>query len=172
MADNRNKSGGDEKETPAQKFFRQREEKRKKREKREAKRKARLQKPRDMKRSFPQTPGIYKLINQRTGEVFVSYSQNMANGISNHLFRLKINDHNNPDLQEDYNNGDRFDVVILREYMDYNRDELMEDTKSFIELEDSYYHGYNRHIGGTFDPKAYNHPGGRLDGSSIVRRFD
>ena len=50
MSRNRNTSGNEEpKETPAQKFFREREEKRKKREKREAKRKAREAKKKGIK---------------------------------------------------------------------------------------------------------------------------
>ena len=153
------------KETPAQKFFREREEKKRKREKREAKRKARLLKPKDMCGAFPHKPGIYKLINKRTGEVFVSYSQRMAGGIKNHLFYLERDRHDNPDLQEDYNNGDRFNVAILKEYPDYDKEVLEEDAKEFIKIENSYNRGYNRSPGGKHNPNSYNHPGYRLDGS-------
>ena len=153
------------KETPAQKFFREREEKLAKKRKREERRKARLQKPKDMNGAFPHTPGIYKLINKRTGEVFVSYSQRIAGGINNHLFKLRRGDHDNPDLQEDYDNGDRFNVVVLKEYMDYDKDELAEDAKEFIERENSYNRGYNRSPGGKNNTNSYSHPGYRLDGS-------
>lgn len=162
----RSKSNSDEtKETPAQKFFREREEKLAKKRRRQERRKARLLKPKDIGGAFPHKPGIYKLVNKRTGEVFVSYSQRMARGIQNHQFKLKIDDHDNPDLQEDYNNGDRFNVVILKEYLDYDKEELAEDVKEFIEIENSYNRGYNRSPGGKHNPNLYNHPGYRLDGN-------
>ena len=109
-----------------------------------------------MSGAFLHTPGIYKLINKRTGKVYVSYSQNMSRGINNHLFKLRQNSHDNPDLQEDYNNGDRFNVVILREYMEYDKETLMEDTKDFIKSENSFIKGYNRSKGVTFNPN-YHH---------------
>ena len=153
MRRNRGKSGSEEvKETPGQKFLREREEKLAKKKRREERRKARLQKPKDMSGAFPHTPGIYKLINQRTGKVYVSYSQKMSWGIQHHLYKLKNNQHANPDLQEDYNNGDRFDVVILKEYMDYDKEVIMEDTKKFIESEDSFRRGYNRSKGVNYNP--------------------
>ena len=144
------------KETPTQKFFRQREEKLAKKRRREERRKVKLQKPKDMSGAFPHTPGIYKLINKRTGKVYVSYSKKMSRGINTHLFNLRHNSHDNPDLQEDYNKGDRFYVVILREYMEYDKETLMEDTKDFIKSENSFIKGYNRSKGVTFNPK-YHH---------------
>ena len=153
MRRNRGKSGSEDvKETPGQKFLREREEKLAKKKRREERRKARLQKPKDMSGAFPHTPGIYKLINQRTGKVYVSYSQKMSWGIQYHLYKLNNNQHANLDLQEDYNNGDRFDVVILKEYMDYDKEVIMEDTKKFIESEDSFRRGYNRSKGVNYNP--------------------
>ena len=160
------------KENPAQKFLRERKEKEEKNKKRERRRKARLKRPKDMGADFPSAPGVYKIINKRTGEVFVSYSKNMAWGIKSHDFKLRRGEHDNPDLQEDYDNGDRFNVVILKQYMDYDQREIMEDAKTFIESEDSYNAGYNRSKGGAFDSKAYNHPGYRLDGSRNRRKLD
>ena len=153
------------KETAAQKFFRERDEKLAKKRERKERRKARLLKPKDMNGAFPHKPGIYKLINKRTGEVFVSYSQRIAGGIQNHRLKLKKDDHDNPDLQEDYNNGDRFNVAILKEYPDYDKEVLEEDAKEFIKIENSYNRGYNRSPGGKHNPNSYNHPGYRLDGS-------
>ena len=176
----RSKSDSDEiKETPAQKFFREREEKRKKREKREAKRKAReakkkgikdnsSSKPIDMNGSFPTNPGIYKLVNRRTGEVFVSNSKNISSGVKRHLSNLRTHSHVNPDIQEDYDNGDRFYVVILREYNYYDKKIINMDTREYIEHENSYRRGYNRYIGGGFNPYENNpnhDTGRRLDGS-------
>ena len=173
-----NSVGDETKETPAQKFFREREEKRKKREKREAKRKAReakkrgvketiSNKPMDMNGSFPTTPAVYKIVNRRTGEVFVSNAKNLSNGVKRHLSALRNHTHDNKDLQEDYDNGDRFYVEILREYNFYDEKIIYEDKIEFVERENSYRSGYNRHIGGKFNPYANNpnhDPGRRLDG--------
>lgn len=180
MARDINSSNTEEvKETPAQKFFREREEKRKKREKRDAKRKVReakkrgvkepsSDKPMDMNGSFPTTPAIYKLVNIRTGEVFVSNAKNLSNGVKRHLSALRNRNHENKDLQEDYNNGDRFYVVILREYNYYDEKIMYEDKIEFVERENSYRRGYNRHFGGKVNPYANNpnhDTGRRLDGS-------
>ena len=143
-------------ESRTQKFFREREEKLAKKRKREERRKAKLYKPKDMGGAFPHTPGIYKLINKHTGKVYVSYSQKMSWGIQHHLFKLRNNRHKNQDLQDDYNNGDRFDVVILREYKGYDKEVLMDDTKKFIESENSYYQGYNRSKGVNYNPNYYH----------------
>ena len=140
----RSKSDSDEtKETPAQKFFREREEKRKKREKREAKRKAReakrkgikdtsSNKPMPMTGFFPTNPAIYKLVNTETGEVFVSYSKNMSNGVKKHLSALRNRSHDNPDLQEDYKNIHSFHVEILREYNYYDKKIIEQDAKEYL----------------------------------------
>ena len=165
MRRNRGKSGSEEvKETPGQKFLREREEKLAKKKRREERRKARLQKPKDMSGAFPHTPGIYKLVNKRTGEVFVSYSQRMAGGIQNHLFWLERGRHKNLDLQEDWDNGDRFDVVILKEYMDYDKELLEKEVVDFIEAENSFHCGYNR-SSGEHPGTASIYTGRRLDGS-------
>ena len=156
-------------ETRVQKFFREREEKRKKREKRAAKRKAKLRKPKDMSMAFPHNPGIYKLVNQRTGEVFVSYSQKMSWGIQTHLYYKEKGRHKNPDLQEDYDNGDRFDVVILKEYRDYDKEIIEKDVKDFIESENSFFSGYNRSSGKNHD-SASIYTGRRLDGSRNISK--
>lgn len=137
-------------ETPAEKFLREREEKRKKREKRDERRKAKLLKPKDMSGAFPHTPGVYKLINKRNGKVYVSYSQKLSWGIQTHLYFLRKNQHANHDLQWDYNNGDRFDVVILKEYTEYDEEVILKDVKEFIASENSFYDGYNRSRGANY----------------------
>ena len=168
----RSKSDSDEtKENPAQKFLREREERRKKREQREAKRKGiketSYDKPLPMTGRFPTNPAIYKLVHTETGEVFVSYSKNMSNGVKKHLSTLRNGSHVNPDLQEDYKNIHTFHVKILREYNYYDKSIIEQDVKEFIESEDSYHRGYNRYPGGGYNPYANNpnhDPGRRLDG--------
>lgn len=176
----RSKSNSDEtKETSVQKFFREREEKRKKREERELKRKAREAKKKRIKETsynkampmtgrFPTNPAIYKLVHNETGEVFVSYSKNMSNGVKKHLSALRNGSHVNPDLQEDYKNIHTFRVEILREYNYYDKKIIEQDAKEFIESENSYHRGYNRYSGGGYNPYENNpnhDTGRRLDGS-------
>lgn len=179
LVSNRKISDEDVKETPAQKFFREREEKLAKKKKWEEKKRKREEKRKgvkgsssnkkmDMNGSFPTNPAVYKLVNMRTGEVFVSNSKNMDNGVKRHLSNLRNRVHVNPDLQEDYNKGDRFYVVILREYYYYDRKVINQDTREYIEHENSYHSGYNRYIGGGFNPYENNpnhDTGRRLDGS-------
>ena len=157
-------------ETPAEKFLRERDEKLAKKRKRDERRKARLLKPKDMNGAFPHKPGIYKLVNKRTGEVFVSYSQRMAGGIQNHLFWLERGRHKNLDLQEDYDNGDRFDVVILKEYIDYDKELIEREVVDFIESENSFNSGYNRSTGEHPGIASY-YTGRRLDGSRNRSKF-
>ena len=166
------------KETPAEKFLREREEKLAIKQKRDEKRKARenkkrgvkettSNKPMEMNGSFPTTPAIYKLVNRRTGEVFVSNAKNLSNGVKRHLSSLRNHSHENVDLQEDYDNGDRFYVVVLREFNYYDEKIIYEDKVEFVERENSYRRGYNRHFGGRVNPYANNpnhDPGRRLDG--------
>ena len=178
------------KENPAQKFLRERKEKEEKKKLRERQRKIReakkraergailnksrdmvridYSKPMDMNGPFPTNPAVYKLVNMRTEEVFVSNSKNLSDGVKRHLSNLRGRCHVNPDLQEDYNNGDRFYVVILREYSYYDMKVINKDTQEYIEYENSYRRGYNRYIGGGFNPYENNpnhDPGRRLDGS-------
>ena len=164
-------AGDNNKETRTQKFFREREEKLAKKRKWEEKRKERLRKPKDISGSFPEKPGIYKIINKRTGEVFVSYSKNMSWAIQYHDFKLKKGRHDNLDLQEDYNNGDRFNISILKEYTDYDEEVIVRDAIKFIESENSYHRGYNRSSGENPGLPSY-YTGRRLDGSRNIRRYE
>ena len=110
-------------------------------------------------------PGIFKIVNQRTGEVYVSWSYNMEIGIENHMTKLKEDDHHNIDLQEDYNNGDRFDFILLVESKSREEHILKRMLRKCIENEDSFHHGYNRNDKGGFEPYDYDPSstvGGRL----------
>ena len=109
-------------------------------------------------------PGVYKIENKRTGEVFVSYGRNMKNQIENQENLLKKDKFPNKHVQEDYNNGDRFNFIILEELDSYDKHDLKLKVVKWIRKEDSYNYGYNRNDGWGYDPNLsilYS-PGNRL----------
>ena len=110
-------------------------------------------------------PGIFKIVNQRTGETYVSFSRNMEIGIENHIDYLKLEGHHNKDLQEDYNNGDRFNFILLEESDSRNEHVLKRMLRYWIDKEDSFNHGYNRNDRGGYEFYEYDlsfSTGGRL----------
>ena len=109
--------------------------------------------------------GIYKLVNDRTGESFVSKSNNIDKAYKRHMANLRNHSHRNVDLQEDYDNGDTFSLVILELFPYYDIKELNKATIEWVTKEDSYNHGYNRYWGGGWDPyekDKHHSTGGRL----------
>ena len=110
-------------------------------------------------------PGVLKIVNKRTGEVYVSWSYNMENTIDNHITDLKNESHHNKDLERDYTNGDRFNFILLEEAGSRNKYELKRLYKKWVDKEDSFHHGYNRNINGGHEPYEYDptfSTGGRL----------
>lgn len=59
--------------------------------------------------------GIYALVNKRNGKKYIGRSVNLHKREMTHLWLLKNNRHFNVHLQRAWNNGDRFDFVILEE---------------------------------------------------------
>lgn len=110
-------------------------------------------------------PGVFKIVNKRTKEVYVSWSYNMENTIDNHITDLKNESHHNKDLERDYANGDRFDFILLEEADSRNESELKRLYKKWVDKEDSFHHGYNRNDSGGYEPHEYKpsfSTGGRL----------
>lgn len=109
-------------------------------------------------------PGVYKLVNKRTGEVFVSYAQNMKNNIEEQLYQLRIKKFHNKWMREDYIKGDRFNIIILEEFDEYSKYSLKRAARKWIREEDSYNYGYNQTDGtyNPYDPFAYQGKGSRL----------
>ena len=115
-------------------------------------------------------PGIYKLINKRTGEVYVGQSMNIELRCKQHFNELESGIHNNSDLQEDYNKGDKFSVEIIEEINVYDSTELKQELESrevyWIHKLRTYLAGYNKTPGGEYDRLLgdIDHSGGRLGG--------
>lgn len=112
-------------------------------------------------------PGVYKIVNKRTGEVYVSYSRNIEKGITEHIFNLRSGHHHNEHIKEDYNNGDRFDFIILEMFDQISEYMLVRKWREWIKKEESYKFGYNRQDGFGYNPNnpidtIFYSPGGRL----------
>lgn len=110
-------------------------------------------------------PGVMKIVNKRTGEVYVSWSYNMENTIDNHITDLKNESHHNKDLERDYSKGDRFNFILLEEAGSRNKTELKRLYKKWVDIEDSFHHGYNRNDSGGYESYEYKptfNTGGRL----------
>ena len=111
-------------------------------------------------------PGVFKIVNKRSKEVYVSWSYNMENTIHNHITDLKNECHHNKDLERDYSNGDRFDFILLEEAESRSEYELKRLCKKWIDKEDSFNHGYNRNDRGGYESYEYDSSmgtGGRLN---------
>lgn len=108
--------------------------------------------------------GIYRFINNRTGEVYVGQSHNVYARRGKHYKNLSMGTHHNRGMQEDYDNGDTFTFEILEEIPDATKEELDEREVYYIELFDSFYSGYNQTPGGEYDKYKgkYEYGGDRL----------
>ena len=118
-------------------------------------------------------PAIYKIVNNRTGEVFVSNSIDIEKGKKRHMSSLRNGTHPNPDIQDDYNKGDTFSFVVLEEFSYYDRKEINQITKEYIKKENSYNYGYNRYSGGGYDPyknNKHHSTGRRLNGKGSLKK--
>ena len=111
-----------------------------------------------------ENPGIYRFINNRTGEVYVGQSGNIWARRANHLKELKLEIHHNKGMQEDYDNGDTFTFEVLEKMPEATREELEEREIYYIEKFNSFYEGYNQTPGGEYDKYEgrYEYGGDRL----------
>ena len=106
--------------------------------------------------------GIYKITNDRTGEVYIGQTNNLYYREKQHQQDLASGTHHNRRMQQDYNCGDKFSFEVL-EYVDGSRNELHEREKAQIRNHNSFYAGYNQTPGGEYDQLkgSYQHGGGR-----------
>ena len=106
--------------------------------------------------------GIYKLTNNRTGEVYVGQSNNLYLREQQHRSDLASGTHHNKRMQQDYNRGDRFSFEVL-EYVDGYKSDLDNREIAQIKNHNSFYAGYNQTPGGEYDKYKgrYQYGGGR-----------
>ena len=91
--------------------------------------------------------GIYKITNDRTGEVYIGQSMNIDARKASHFEELENGTHHNRGMQEDYNLGDTFSFELLEE-VNGTRKDLHECEMSYISDYNSFYAGYNQTPGG------------------------
>lgn len=110
------------------------------------------------------TAGIYRFINNRTGEVYVGQSTNIWIRRANHHKELTLGTHHNRGLQEDHNRGDTFTFEVLEKMPNATRKELEEREIFYINKFNSFYEGYNQTPGGEYDKYKgqYEYGGDRL----------
>ena len=59
--------------------------------------------------------GIYKITNNRTGEVYIGQSKDIESRKNTHFKELSQREHHNNGMQNDYSSGDTFSFEILEE---------------------------------------------------------
>ena len=116
--------------------------------------------------------GIYKITNDRTGEVYIGQTNNLYFREKQHMEDLANGVHHNRGMQEDYNNGDTFSFEIL-EYVEDGIEELHIREQAQIENYNSFYAGYNQTPGGEYDQyKGYYKLGGgrKYESSKSIKK--
>ena len=92
--------------------------------------------------------GIYAITNKITGECYVGQSiYSIKKRWFYHRWELRYNRHTNPKLQNAWNKygEDAFELELLEECTD--RDTAYDRERYYIELRDSFVHGYNQDKG-------------------------
>lgn len=85
--------------------------------------------------------GIYFIKNYNNKKLYIGQSKTLGSRANAHISQLEAGTHKNKQLQEDYNNGDRFRIGIVRKV----------DKKYLDGLEIYYILKWNTHITGYND---------------------
>jgi len=67
---------------------------------------------------FPKS-GVYAIINITKRKCYIGQADNIQNRASTHISQLKHNKHSIKEMQEDFNNGDKFVFEIIKETPKY-----------------------------------------------------
>lgn len=108
--------------------------------------------------------GIYKITNNRTGEVYIGQSSNMTSRKKTHFEQLAQGKHPNLGMQNDYSSGDTFSFEIILEMPNATQTQLCNHENYYIGVYNSFLEGYNQTPGGDMDryEGKYKYGGGRL----------
>ncbi len=108
--------------------------------------------------------GIYKITNNRTGEVYIGQAKDLKRRENTHFRQLAQGKHHNLGLQEDHDRGDSFSFEILEELPDATLADLYNKESHYIKKFNSFREGYNQTPGGAMDQfkGRYEYGGGRL----------
>ena len=108
--------------------------------------------------------GVYKITNDRTGEVYVGQAKDLKRRENTHFRQLAQGKHHNSGLQEDHNKGDTFSFEVIEELPDATLADLKNKESHYINKFNSFREGYNQTPGGAMDQfqGRYEYGGGRL----------
>ncbi|MBQ6629891.1 MAG: GIY-YIG nuclease family protein [Methanobrevibacter sp.] len=108
--------------------------------------------------------GIYKITNDRTGEVYVGQAKNIESRWNRHLRELAKGQHHNSGMQKDHDIGDTFSFEILEEIPNATKADLYNKEAHYVKKYNSFREGYNQTPGGAMDQfkGKYEYGGGRL----------
>ena len=79
------------------------------------------------------TSGIYAIINEETGKIYIGSSGNIEKRFKAHKAELKAGKHHNKGLQADYNSGENFLYKIIKSLPTDLRAELMAQESETID---------------------------------------
>lgn len=75
--------------------------------------------------------GVYQIENIDTGKIYIGSSGNIAKRIAEHLNALKNHQHDNAELQKDFDKGMRFYTMILKQMpIDFLQELRLEEMKA------------------------------------------
>lgn len=108
--------------------------------------------------------GIYKIINNRTGEAYIGQSNDINSRKKTHFEQLTQGNHPNSGMQNDYSSGDTFSFEIVLEMPNATKTQLCNQEIYYIGVYNSFLEGYNQTPGGYWDKYEgrYKYGGGRL----------
>lgn len=108
--------------------------------------------------------GIYKITNDRTGEVYVGQAKNLDSRWNRHLNELVNGKHHNSGMQKDHDRGDTFSFEILEELPNATKADLYNKEAQYVKKYNCFREGYNQTPGGAMDQfkGRYEYGGGRL----------
>lgn len=67
-------------------------------------------------------PGVYALVNHSKKKCYIGQTKNLKDRIACHVNTLDTGKHHCKELQEDYSNGDKIEIIILAETKEYSDD--------------------------------------------------
>lgn len=108
--------------------------------------------------------GIYKITNDRTGELYVGQAKNLDSRWDRHLRELANGNHHNIGMQKDYDRGDTFSFEVLEELPNATKADLYNKEAQYVKKYNCFREGYNQTPGGAMDQfkGKYEYGGGRL----------
>jgi hypothetical protein len=94
---------------------------------------------------FKNKRGIYQIINTNNGKIYWGSSIDIKLRLTDHIIKLSHNKHDNQQLQHDWNNKDRFDFQLYKEFKDDIR-MTIEEAQIICEAKLETIYNVNKHI--------------------------